>query len=291
MVTPSVAPQLVTAVPLFSGFTEEQAQHLLTVFEKETFEPQQVVFEAGSVPSHLRVLTEGSLSVRGEQGEVFEVHPYAPVGELSAMTGQVRKLTVIATERSTILSVSTAALETFLRENGDIAFVFHQNLLRVAGRKIARDRRRLGEMSNNIINTQKAMKRMRDALLESEDNPLHAALFEELDALIEQNRKIRYLVEPSRLIPTAVQLPEGRARLVKAISTEWLYFEGPAPTVGPGQDISLTLILDGEELVISGKVERSNDTEVVLYLDELIPEFEDKLNRHLARAQLLDVVL
>ncbi len=287
----SVIPSLLNTVPLFSGFSEDQLQSLLTIFDDDIFEPQQVVFEAGTVPSHLRILVQGALSVRGEEGEVFEVHPHAPLGELSAMTGQVRKLTVIATERSTVLSVSTAALETFLREHGDIAFTFHQNLLRVAGRKIARDRRRLGEMRDNIVNTQKAMKRMRDAILESEDNPLHAALFEELDALIEQNRKIHYLVEPSRLIPTAVRLPDGPTRKITALSTEWLYFEGPAPSLAPGQDISLTLILDEHELVVSGRVDRSNDNEVVLYLDELIPDFEEQLNRHLARAQLLDVVL
>jgi hypothetical protein len=135
------------------------------------------------------------------------------------------------------------------------------------------------------------MKAMRDALLESEDNPLHAILYEELDALIEQNRRIHYMVEPSLLVPTAIQLPGGEVRRVKAISSEWVHFEGPPGDLKEGTETLAILLLDGEPLPVSGKVERISEAEGTLFLDELVAPLLDKLTKHLTRAQMLDVVL
>lgn len=286
----TLVPTLIKNVPLFAGFGEQQLESLLSAFEVRHYEAGETLFEAGSVPKTLGFLTAGVASVRGEDGELFEVRPPYPIGELSALTGQERNLTVVATERVSLLAAPVDALEAYLAKHGDIAVKLFANVLRIAGRKIARDERRSREMRDNIISTQQAMKRMREAILEGEDNPLHAALFEELDALIEQNRKIHYLVEPSRLVPTRVRLADGSDRAVKALSTEWLFFEGPAANIRAGDEISFTLLLDDSEIAASGRVERS-DGEVVVYLDNLIAEYEDRLNRHLARAQLLDIVL
>ncbi len=290
-VSPALAKSLLDNLPLFAGFEPAQLERLLSVFERKTLKDGESVFEAGSVPQGLTLLVEGSLSVRDEDGEVFEVHPFAPVGELGVFTGEARNLDVIVADSATLLTAPTEPLEAFLRENGDIAFELQRSLLRLAARKIGRDRRRLSEMRDNIVSTQKTMKRMREALLEGEDNPLHAALFEELDSLIEQNRKIHYLVEPSRLVPTAVRLADGSECKVGALSTEWLYFSNPPASLKPGTDITFTLLLDGGELPASGRLERADPSEGVVYLDNLIPDYESKLNQHLARAQLLDVVL
>ncbi len=288
---PAIAATLVRDLPLFAGFSEADTSTLLSVFEPQRFDDEQKVFTVGAQSDFLRILVEGALSVRSEDDELFEVHPYAPIGELSALTGESRNLEVVAKGPVLMLAVAAAALEKFLREHAQIGFVFQRNLLRLASRKIGRDRRRLGEMRENIVNTQKAMKRMREAILESEDNPLHAALFEELDALIEQNRKIHYLVEPSRLVPTAVKLPDGVERPVLALSTEWLYVAEPPDSVKVDAELSMTLLLDGQEIPISGRVEKSDSVQAIIYLDEMIPAYEEQLNRHMARAQLLDVVM
>lgn len=288
---PKLIPLLIAHVPLFAEFEPDLLRTLLAIFERQSFAVDEPVFEAGSQPQHLRVLIAGVLSVRSEEGEVFEVRPPAPVGELSVLTGEARKLTVVATEPAELLAVHVDQLEAFLREHGDIAFVLHRNLLRLAARKISRDQRRLQEMRDNIVSTQKAMKRMRAALLESEDNPLHAALFEELDASIEQNRRAHYLVEPSRLVPTRVRSSEGSEHAVTALSTEWLHFAAPPASLRADSEWSGTLLLDGQEMPISGQVERLEGQEAIVYLDELIPDYEEQLNRHLARSQLLDVVL
>ena len=287
----AVQPADLQAIPLFADLAEDELRALLSVFTLETFEVDTVVFEAGAKPSRLLILIEGAISARDGDGEVFEICPPAPVGELGALTGELRNLTCVVTERASILVAKLDEWQKFLEKHGSVAFGFHRNLLRLSARKIGRDRRRLREMRENIVSTQKAMKRMREALLESEDNPLHAALFEQLDALIEQNRKVHYLVEPSRLVPTHIRLDDGTERRVSAISNEWLYFIEPPASVKAGTEFSGVLLLDKAEIPLSGNVERVNDVEAAIFLDELITEYDQALTKHLTRAQLLDIVL
>jgi CRP-like cAMP-binding protein len=277
-------------LPLFSDLSANQLHRLLEVFEEHRVASGEVLFEAGSAPSTVWLLVKGSLSVRDTSGEVLQISPPAQVGELSALTGEDRNLSAVAATPCALLGAPVATFQRFLEANGAIAFVVHRNLLRVAARKLGRDRRRLTEMRDNIKGTQRAMKIMRDALLESEDTPLHAALFEQLDALVEQNRKIHYLVEPSRMVPTDFRL-DGAMRPVRALSREWLYFASPPPDLQPGAEVSGELILDGVEIAVSGRVERVSRTEASVYLDNLIPDYDATLVRHLSRAQLLDVVL
>ena len=230
--------------------------------------------------------------MRDEDGERFLVRATATVGELSVFTEEERRLSAVVVEPSVVLFLPRADLQKLLEQNGALAFGLMRGLLRLTGRKIGRDQRRLREMRENIVSTQKAMKRMQDFLLEGEDNPLHAALFEELDALVEQNKRWHYLVEPSRLVPTEVRLDGGSTLRVGAISNEWLHFEKPANvTLTAGQDFSCVLLLDGAELPVSGTIERVSESEVVVFLDELIPEYDRKLADHLSRAQMLDIVL
>jgi CRP-like cAMP-binding protein len=158
-------------LPLFSDLSANQLHRLLEVFEEHRVASGEVLFEAGSAPSTVWLLVKGSLSVRDTSGEVLQISPPAQVGELSALTGEDRNLSAVAATPCALLGAPVATFQRFLEANGAIAFVVHRNLLRVAARKLGRDRRRLTEMRDNIKGTQRAMKIMRDALLESEDTP------------------------------------------------------------------------------------------------------------------------
>ncbi len=280
------------SVPLFSDLSDAQLELLLGAAERRQLPIGHVLFERGSTPDTWFLLIEGAVSVRDDDGERFLVHAVTPVGELSVFTNEERRLTAVVVEPSVVLFLPRSELQSLLEKHGDLAFGLMRGLLKLTGRKIGRDQRRLREMRANIVSTQKAMKRMQEFLLEGEDNPLHAALFEELDALVEQNKRWHYLVEPSRLVPTHVRLDSGTKLRVAALSNEWLHFERTEDVVlTAGQDWSGVLILDGRELAVSGTVERAEGAEVTVFLDELIPEYSAELAAHLARAQMLDVVL
>jgi CRP-like cAMP-binding protein len=280
------------SLPLFNDLNDQQSELLVSSMQRRRLQPGHVLFEKGSVADCLFLLTEGAISVRDEDGERFLVRAVTPVGEMSVFTNEERRLTAVVTEPSEVMFLPRADLQTLLERNGELGFGLMRGLLRLAGRKIGRDQRRLREMRENIVTTQKAMKRMQDFLLEGEDNPLHAALFEELDALVEQNKRWHYLVEPSRLVSTQVRLDSKVTLRVIALSNEWLHLE-PNPSVEftAGKDWSGVLLLDDRELPVSGTVERVTASEVTIFLDELIPDYEKQLADHLARAQMLDVVL
>jgi CRP/FNR family transcriptional regulator, cyclic AMP receptor protein len=280
------------SVPLFNDLSDEQLELFLSATQVRRLPPGHVLFEKGSVPDCFFLLTAGAVSVRDEDGERFLVHAITPVGELSVFTNEDRRLAAVVAEPSEVRFLPRAELQKLLEANGELAFGLMRGLLRLAGRKIGRDQRRLREMRGNIVTTQKAMKRMQEFLLEGEDNPLHAALFEELDALVEQNKRWHYLVEPSRLVNTQVRVDTDVTLRVLALSNEWLHLEtNPGVAFIAGAEWSGVLLLDERELPISGTVEKATHEEVVIFLDELIPEYEQELANHLARAQMLDVVL
>jgi CRP/FNR family transcriptional regulator, cyclic AMP receptor protein len=280
------------SVPLFNDLNDEQLDLLLRATQRRRLSPGHVLFEKGSIPDCWFLLTEGAISVRDADGERFLVRAVTPVGELSVFTNEERRLTAVVTEPSEVMFLPRPELQKLLESDGELAFGLMRGLLRLAGRKIGRDQRRLREMRENIVTTQKAMKRMQEFLLEGEDNPLHAALFEELDALVEQNKRWHYLVEPSRLVRTQVRLDSNLEVRVLALSNEWLHLESsPAFEFTVGHDWSGVLLLEDRELPISGTIESVTSNAVVIFLDELIPEYERQLSDHLARAQMLDVVL
>lgn len=277
-------------LPHFADFGTSDLAALLGIFQKRTLPEGTVLFRAGELPKSLHLLVEGAISAGGDEGEVAVASAPCPLGELGVLAGEARALTVVATTKLEVLEASLEDLERLLSTDARIGYLFQRNLLRLAARKIGRDRRRLAEMRANIVSTQKAMKGMRDVLLDAEDNQLHAALFEELDALVEQNRRIHYLVEPSRLVPTHVRLDGVGLRRVAALSNEWLYFDAEGVKLTAGDEVRAVLVLDGAEMPVSGRIERVAG-EVMVFLDELIPEYDALLARHLTRAQLLDVVL
>ena len=144
----------------------------------------EVLFQAGSRPTGLLLLTSGEVALKEGDEIRFRLRPVAPIGELGALTGLVRNTTAVAVADSEILRIGTAELMQFFESHGDVAFPFYHNLLRVVADKVRRDIRRMDEMRANIIRTQKAMKRMRELVLESEDTVVSKPIFESLDELI-----------------------------------------------------------------------------------------------------------
>jgi hypothetical protein len=99
------------------------------------------------------------------------------------------------------------------------------------------------------------------------------------------------LVQPSRLVRTEIRLDDGVARRVMALSNEWVFFEEPPAGLVLNSEIRAVLVLEGKELLVSGTVDRVTENEAGIFLDALVEEYEEAFNRHLTKAQLLDVVL
>lgn len=285
-------PSDLRSIPLFANITDAHLEQLVGAFGKRTVSDGDTIFSSGDTGDKFRILVEGEVSLREDGEERFRLRAPAPIGELGALTGSARRLSAVAAGECQLLEQGADELVAFFEDHGDIAFPFHHNLLRVVSDKIRRDRRRLDQMRDNIITTQKAMKRMRDALLDSEDTPLHAQLYEELDSLIEQNKKGHYLVAPVDALPTRVRTDDGTLVRVLALSNEWLHVAPHTPTPPKVSDSwSGVLVMADDEIPVTGTVECVDEHEVVIFLDSVIDDYERKLEDHLTRLQMLDVVL
>lgn len=286
-----VAPAELRKIPLFANITDAHLAELVDACRSRKVAAGEALFEAGAVADRFQILVSGEVSLREGDQERFRLRPIAPVGELGAIAKLERRITAVAATPVELLEMPTEKLMQFFEDHGDVAFPFHYNLLRVVADKIRRDQRRVDEMRKNIITTQKAMKRMRDALLEGDDTPLHKQLFDELEALIEQNKKGHYLVEPAEALPTQVRLDGGQVVAVKAISKDWLHLPPNGSVPKKGAHWSGVLVLPEREVAVSGTVADADGDGIHIRLDLLIDEYNRAVEDHLTRLQMLDVVL
>jgi CRP-like cAMP-binding protein len=272
--------------------TDEHIVSLANIFKHITLEKDQVLFEAGVDDDTFYLLMSGEIAL-SEEGEVkFLLHAPAPIGELGALTGLRRNTTASATKQSEVWQVDRGTLLAFFEEQGDVAFPFYHNFVHVLADKVRLDERRMEEMRRNIIRTQKAMKRMRDLILESPETPISEELHDTLDDLIRQNRRANYSVEPPAALPAMVRLDTGET--VDVVEISRTHFWMHAGNGHPPEDESHwsgILVLPTGEIPVSGMVLRAGAGMVEVKLDLLIDESQLALEDYVTRVQMLDFVV
>ncbi|HMY20984.1 MAG TPA: Crp/Fnr family transcriptional regulator, partial [Polyangium sp.] len=188
------------------------------------------------------------------------------------------------------LRIGVVALMKFFEAHGDVAFPFYNNLLRIVAAKMHRDATRLEEMRTNIIRTQKAMKDLRDRVLEAEETPISKAVCDTLEPLIEKNRRGHYMVTPAYALSTSVRLDDGRLFPVSAMSEGFIKVMR-LPNAETNREVSFVLVAPTGEIPISGKIVQAAEDGALIELDMLIDEYAKKLQEHLTRVQMLDFVV
>lgn len=278
------------SVPLFQGIDESGLLGLGEVFERYEAEAGEVLFATGDYASHVYLLVEGSIALKEDGRTHIELQPVSLIGELGAMTGLTRRVTAMAIEDSVLLRAAGEELMAFFMRNSQVAIAFYQNLLGMTADKVRRDERRIDDMRRNIISTQKSLKRLKNIILESPDTVVSAPAHDMLEALIHQNRRANYSVEPPSALPANIRLGDGRAWPVVSMSRQHVVVPAGAAHVGD-TDWNAVLVLAGTELPISGRVEEGEEGTNRVELDLLIDEYSEILEDYLTQAQLLDIVL
>jgi CRP-like cAMP-binding protein len=278
------------AIPLFAGIPDAHLALLVAEFRRDRLAAGETLFGEGSMGDRFFLLVEGEMEARFGD-ERIAIRPLAPVGELGSLAGLRRATTAVATAPSEVLSLGRDELLAFFRAHGEIGFRFQENLSRILADKLERDRGRIEQMRANLVETQKAMKRMRDALLEAEDTPLHRTLFEVLDAHIEHNRRGRYFIEVPRAVPLELHV-DGRYPVLGISNEQLLIAAAPEqPLLSAGDAITGVLVAPDIQIPLSGTVEPGPTGQLEIALDILIDDSATELERLLARLQLLDVIL
>jgi CRP-like cAMP-binding protein len=287
----SVTPNDLRKIPLFSEISDAHLEELLKSLSRATYAKGHVLFKEGDVPDRFLLLVKGDVALSESDAQRFLLHPLAPIGELGSLTGIPRSSTAVAVTAVEVLSIEVGKLRSFFERQPEIAFSFYKSLLAVVSEKVLRDRRRLEETRSNVIRTQKAMKKLRDLVLEAPETPISKPVCDMLDEHIEQNRRAHYRVAPVDALPAHVRLDDKSKVRIVDLSDAYLKLEGPKDKVAPKGDLVAVLVLPSKEILVSGKVQRAGKDGLVVKLDVLIDEYQSALEDYVTRLQMLDFVV
>jgi len=287
-----LTPDQLRSIPMLRGMTDTQLRQLASVFEARSLPEGTLLFEAGEPAEAFYLLADGEVKIYEDDQERYTLRPLAPIGELGALAGLRRNTTARVGKAARLWMVTREKLLTFFEGHGEIALAFYQTLMHLIADKTQRDQTRLEDMRRNIIRTQKAMKQMRDFVLESEETPLSETLHNRLEDLIQHNRRVNYRVQPPDTLPAIVRADGNALAPVVEISRTHVSFileGGQLPA--EGTPWSGVLCLSGPEIPISGKVLRTINRRVDLMLDLLIDAYGSILDGYLTRVQMLDFMV
>ena len=287
-----LSPSQLRTIPLFRGIPDEYFEPIYALFERLEVDEGHTLFLANEVSETFYVLEEGELILKEDEKVLFHIHPPAQIGEVGALTGLNRNTTAVTSKPCVFWVAQSDVLLSFFNEHPEIALPFYQNLLRIVGDKVQRDQLRLEDMRTNIIRTQKAMKSLRDYLLESQDTPISDRLHDTLEDLIRHNRRVNYRVEPPELLPSYFRLDDSTTAHIVQISRTHISFllEGSQPPP-IGSTWSAVMLLSGPEIPVSGTVLRYINGRVDIGLDLLMEEYSAILDNYLTRIQLIDFMV
>ncbi len=277
-------------IPLFQGFGDDELARLGNLFSRVTVDPNKPLFDVGEQATELYLLTAGEVVLDRPNDDVFRLYPPALIGELGALTGLPRSTRANIVAGATVWALRAKTIQEFFATNQELGVRFLVNLLGVVADKVHRDQTRMGDMRQNLIRTQKELKRLRELVLEAEEGPISAPVHDTLDKLITTNRRVNYRVEPPGALPVEIRFDSGTGKVID-ISRSHLTVIPPGAPAQEGAWTTGVLSLAGTEIPISGKIHRIQANKVTVELDLLIEEYAATLEGYLTRAQLLDVLV
>lgn len=273
-------------IPLFHGFSDDELAELGAMFVRIESGLGKLLFDVNEPASDLYVLTDGEVVLDSPNDDVFRLRPPALIGELGALTGLPRSTRATINAGSTVWSMPAATLQGYLAQRQELGLRFLVNLLGLTADKVHRDQRRMGDMRQHLIGTQKELKRMRDYVEEQPETPISAPIHDGLEKMITHNRRVNYRVDPPASLPVSMRIDDAPEPVLD-ISRTHISLASKLPQ---GAWISGALSLAGTEILISGRVVRTKDDKVTIELDLLIDEYAAILEGYLTRAQLLDIL-
>ena len=280
-------------IPLFHGFGDHELAQLGKLFTRVELDPEMPLFDVGQQATELYLLTAGEVVLDRPGDDLFRLRPPALIGELGALTSLPRSTRATLEPGAVVWSLPARTVQDFFAANQELGVGFLVNLLTVVADKVHRDQSRMADMRQNLIRTQKELKRLRELVLDAEETAISAPVHDTLDKLITHNRRVNYRVEPPPALAAYVRFDSGTTPVVDLSRTHVSVRDFSFGAQPPTTETWLTgvLHLAGAEIPMSGKVHRVSGDRLTIELDLLIEEYAAILEGYLTRAQLLDVLV
>ena len=288
----ALVPEKLRCIPLLRDLSNDKLEQLASVFEQKKLAAGEMLFEEGRLAAAAYLLVDGEITIY--EGDVLRMtlSPPSCIGELGMLSGMTRNTTAKIEKDAEIWLVTRKELTGFFQTHSDIALPFYQALVDNLAHKVRRDQIRLGDMRTNIIRTQKAMKAMREKLLDAAETPFSENLHNTLDEMIRYNRRVNYRVQPPETLASFIRMDDGTMVEVVQISRTHVSFSLDDEDLPPtGKVWTGVLCLSGPEIPISGSVLRTVGLRVDLELDLLMDEYSQILDGYLTRVQMLNFMV
>jgi CRP/FNR family cyclic AMP-dependent transcriptional regulator len=279
-------------VPLFNGFSDDELGEISALFDNAHVRADGSLFDSGEPATSLYLLAAGEVTLVRPHDDTYRLRPPALIGELGALTGLPRSCRAEVSADAELWCLSARRIQGYFADNQELGVRFLVNLLEVVADKVHRDQRRLGDMRQHVVKTQKSLKQIRDLILESPDTPLSAPIHDSVDAIIAHNRRVNYRVEPPGALRATFRLDAGAAAVVELSRTQ-VAIDWPAAGALPTAADWFVGVLDlaGTEIPASGKVASVEGRRVTIELDLFVDDYARTLEGYLTRVQLLDVLV
>jgi CRP/FNR family transcriptional regulator, cyclic AMP receptor protein len=286
----SPPPADLRTIPLFRGFSDDELGELAALFTEARPGRGGVVFEVDEPATSIYLLGSGEVQLERPGDDIYRLRPPALIGELGALAGLRRNCRAVVGEGAVLWRLEAKVVQDFFAINQELGVRFLVNLLEVVADKVNRDQRRLADMRQNLVRTQKELKRLRTVVLDEVETPVSAPVHDSLDKLITHNRRVNYRVAPPAALASTLRLESGDAAVLE-LSRTHLSVTWPAGAPAVGAWLSGVLDLAGTEVPVSGRVHRVAEARVTIALDLLIDEYVATLEGYLTRVQLLDILV
>src|SRR5262249_28649457 len=147
-----------------------------------------VVFEVDEPATAFYLLTAGEVVLERPGDDLYRLRPPALIGELGALTNLRRNSRAVAGDGAVLWRLDAKDVQQFFAINQELGVRFLVNLLEMVADKVNRDQKRLADMRQNLVRTQKELKRLREIVLQEVETPLSRPIHDALDARITHNR-------------------------------------------------------------------------------------------------------
>jgi CRP-like cAMP-binding protein len=102
----SMDPQRLTAIPLFSGLSEDEARRLATFADEISIANGQILMKEGDYSTELIAIEEGSADVIQGGTKVASLGPGSLIGEMGLLNREPRNADVIATSPMLVIRLT-----------------------------------------------------------------------------------------------------------------------------------------------------------------------------------------
>lgn len=130
--------QIVGKLQIFRGLSPNEVARLLKVCTSRTFQPSEMIYNAGDPSLEIFILLQGRLKAVSKSGtSLGDIHPGTCCGEMGVFTGQSRSATVVATQKSVGFSVAKQDMLNVLKSDQSLHVKILQNVITLLSDRLA----------------------------------------------------------------------------------------------------------------------------------------------------------